>query len=477
MSAMRLPPRAVAGLVAITLAGVALLILTAPSDRTLSLVFETDRQYDAAVNYLKRWTRRHPDDYEARLHTADLQVMTVHPEDALRTLEKLADEWPRQPAVLRRLVDIEDSLLMVDATRAQLERLAQVTPGDQALLRRLADHYRWNGMTEPLLRTLLALVRTTAAPPERLELVDILQANRRYDELIAWLAPNIARMPEQVELRIALYEAYARSGRTRQALAELRRLIDLAPERLELLRDWADALAAQGRIDDAVALYRQRIARAGAPAQAEALRRELDDLYGAEIERRLLASDRAGAVRLARAQVAAAPFDVGLRLALADLYGASADQVAVRELQDLVARAPTDLVARRALAQAFEWTNQPAGALEQYRFLARSGGNDGDREELVRLLLDAEQGPEALAVAHKLRPSPEHRHLLGLAAHAAHQWDIAIVELLAWTAQHPDDQAAWQALVEAATESGRPDLALRALGHVRHKEAARKVEG
>lgn len=465
MSGPRLPPRAAAGLGAISAVAVGLLILSAPSDYTLSVVFESDRQFEPAVAYLDRWTRHHPADYDARLHLADLELMTVHPEAALRTLEALAHERPRQPEVLRRLVAVEDSLLMVDETLAQLERLAKLTPDDPALLRRLADHYRWKGMTEPLLRTLLALVRTTVAPPERLELVDILQANRRYDQLIAWLAPHIAEMPEQVELRVALYEAYARSGRTREALAELERVVALAPERLDLLRDWADVLAAQGRFADAVALYRERIARA--PGQATELEHELEDLYGAEIERHLVTGDRAGAVALSREQIASAPLDVRLRLELADLYGASADQVAVAELSELVTRAPRDLVARRALAQAFEWAERPAGAVEQYRFVARNGGDDRDRVELVRLLLDAEQGPEALDVAQRLTPTLEHRYLVGLAAHAAHRWELAIPELVAWTAHHTDDRAAWQALVEAATESGRPDLALVALGHAR----------
>lgn len=512
MTDLRFPVRAALGLGATAVVGVLALLLTFPSTKTLAQMFESDGQLDVATQYSQKWIAEHPSDYEARLHTADLLLMSVHPEQALRTLEAMAASWPDDPQILRRLVDIEDSLLLVDETLPHLERLAALAPGDPGVLRRLADHYRWKGLSQPLLATLLKLVRLHDAPDERAELVDTLLSNRQYETLIAWLSPNVDKLPDPVEMRLALYEAYLRTHRLDEATAQLTRVLELAPERVELLSDVADHLVERGLFDQAVALYRQRIDRD--PRHARRFQAELNELYESRAESLAQAGQLDAAVALYRVRISRAPLDVALRLELAELYGARATDVAVAELRDVLARAPTSVEAwvalgeryswkddlaraikayqqaarlapgdraiRRALAQNLAFADRDAEAIEEYRRLVLASGDEVDREALVELYLDADRGADALAEAKKMAASARRGYLVGLAAVAAQDYTLALPELVTWTDRQPSDLRAWRALLECATALDNADLALVALRQVERLErrghAARRPE-
>ncbi len=498
MTHIRLPPRATLGLGAVAVAGVLALALTVPSQRTLSLVFEADGQIDTATGYLVAWDQRHPLDYQARLHTADLQLLTVHPHEAVATLEAMARDWPDDRQVLQRLVEVEDSMLMVDETLPHLQRLAAVAHDDPAVLHRLTDLYRWKGMSEPLLDTLRKLVRVEDAPDERAELTDILLSHGRYDDLVAWLSPVVDGAPAAIDLRLALYEAYLRTQRFEQAAAELKQILAVEPDRVDLLRPVAEYLVSRGLFDQAVALYRERIDRQ--PRDARRFAAELNDLFESHAEE-LAASGRTDeAIRLYRNRIAHAPTDVQLRLELSELYGKRDAEVAISELKQLLALAPDsaegwtalaeryswreqldDAVAayrralrlqphnravERALAQHLLWSDHAEEAIRVYQELIKTGGDNTDRAALIELLIDDERGAEALAEAEKLDDRPQHRYLVALAAHAAGDDKRALPELLDWTHRQGGDLRAWQAIVECATALDEPDLALVALRRV-----------
>jgi tetratricopeptide (TPR) repeat protein len=509
MTELRIPARAAWGLAATASASVLALWLTFPSDRTLGLMFENDGQIDTASQFLQTWNRHHPVDYESRLHTADLLVMTVHPEQAVRALEDMARDWPNDAQILRRLVEIEDSLLMVDETLVHLERLAVAAPRDPDVLRRLADHYRWKGRAEPLLQTLLKLVRLEDAPDERAELIDTLLSNRRYEDLIAWFSPGIDEAPQPVEQRLALYEAYIRTDRLDEATAQLEHVLELAPDRIEYLRPIADRLVERGLFEQAVALYKERIDRE--PRTARQYQVELDELFEAHGEQLVEKGQLKDAVKRYRDRIARAPLDVHLRLELAGLYGGRANEVAVGELEQLLRLAPTSVegwvalaehqswrdklgeavkayrqalhlapanrAIRRALAQHLQWSDRQAEAIEQYRVLAGPGGDDVDREALFDMLLEAEQGREALTLAEHMSPTPRHRYLVALAAHAAGDNQRALPELLEWTHHETKDVRAWTAVLEAATALDEPDLALTALRRLQSLKRGAQKEG
>ena len=501
MTRVRLPARAALGLLAVAVSGVGALAITVPSERTLSVVFEADGQTETATRYLVEWGRRHPEEYFARLHTADLQLLSVHPEQALRTLEEMAVEWPRDKTVLMRLVDVEDSLLLVDETRVHLERLAQVAPNDPATLRRLADLYRWKGLTEPLLATLRALVRLTDDADERAELIDVLLAGKRYADLIAWLKPEVEHAPNAIDLRLALYEAHLRTGEVEKAAAQLKEVLKLQPERVELLRPVAENLIARGMFDQAVALYRERIDRQ--PRDAHRFQAELNDLYETHAEELVHEGKLTDAQALYRDRIARAPNDVALRLELSELYGKRAAEVAIQELKQLLHHAPdsfegwvalaeryswreqlkdaiasyrqahrlkpNDRAVHRALAQHILWNNQSDDAIAEYRLLAAS--DLVDREALVEVLVDEDRASEAVVEVAKLPPSPRQRYLDALVAHAVGDDQRALPMLVEWTKSGGGDERAWQAIFECATALDDPELAVQALKQVQKLKA------
>ena len=505
---IRLPRRAALGLAAVAASGLAALALTVPTQRTLSMVFEADGQIETATGYLVDWDRRHPLDYDARLHTADLQLLTVHPQEALATLQAMAHDWPDDRQVLERLVSVEDSLLLVDETLDALEKLAVASHDEPAVLHRLVDLYRWKGMTEPLLSALRKLVLVEDAPDERAELIDILLSHARYDELIAGLGPAVGRAPGAIDLRLALYEAYLRTGRFEQAAEQMKQVLEVQPERVELLRPVAEYLVKRGLFDEAVALYRERIDRQ--PRDARRFQAELNDLFESHAEELVRTGKTEEAVRLYRGRIARAPTDLQLRLELAELYGKRSTEVAVTELKQLLqlqpgsveawlalaerqswrgqlgesvaayrkvlALEPKNRAARRSLAQHLLWTDHPDDAIREYRVLIAEGGEPADHEALIDLLIDDERGQEALAEAQKLEPTPRHKYLLALALHATGDDKRALPELIEWTRKEGGDVRAWQAIVECATSQDDPDLALQALRRVQALKRQRKED-
>jgi tetratricopeptide (TPR) repeat protein len=511
MTDVRLPARAVLGLFTVAGAGVLALVLTFPSTRSLAQMFESDGQIDVATQYEREWIREHPGDYDARLHTADLLMMTVHPEQALVELESMTRDWPRDPDVLRRLVDVEDSLLLVDETLPHLERLRALVPSDTRILHRLADHYRWKGMTAPLLVTLRDLTRQENAPEERAELIDTLLSSQQYDTIIAWLSPNVDDAPDPVELRLALYEAYVREHRLDEATEQLRRVLALAPERVEYLRDIAEHLVERGMFDDAVALYRQRID--SDPRHARSFQLELNELYDSHADDLVQAGNLAEAVKIYRQRIDKAPTDVSLRLDLAELYGPRSTAVAIAELKALLRVAPSaadawaalgerytwqndfanaiksyleadrlspaDRAIKRALAQSFAFAERIPEAIAQYQKLIAAADDDVDKEALIELYLDADNGAPALALAERLRSPARRRYFVGLTAVAAEDYERALPELTAYVEQDGSDLRAWRALLRCATALDAADLALRALRQVQaleRRDAKKKRE-
>jgi tetratricopeptide (TPR) repeat protein len=252
-----------------------------------------------------------------------------------------------------------------------------------------------------------------------------------------------------------------------------------------------------GKFKDAVALYRQWLERL--PGQAIRLKHELRELYDTEAELLARAGKLKEAVALYRELIAEAPTDVQLRLDLADLYGRRGVLVAIEELKQLLRLAPDSREARLALAQQYEWADQTEraiatykeslarepnnrplrrtlaerlvwidrtdDAIAQYRRLIDQAPEDVDREALVQLLIDTDQASEAFDEALKLKPTPQHHYLLGLAALAAHELDVAAPVIRAWAESHPDDLGAWEALVDCAAAMDDSSLALTALRH------------
>jgi tetratricopeptide (TPR) repeat protein len=507
--AIHLPARVAWRLAAAAAAGFFALALIFPTERTIGRIFEADGQLEIATEYYEAWNRRYPNDFESRWHTAELLLQTADPERARAALDAMARDWPDDPRILARLVEVEDSQLRVDRVIPRLEALAAARPQDPRVLRRLADHYRWFGMDEELILALRRLITLGDSPDERTELIDILLAKRRYDDIIAIFSRDIDKMPNPVDAHLALVQAFVRTGRVDEAIAELEILIQLEPGRLEHLRELADQLVAQDRFDEAIGLYRARI---DADPRNPALNGELADLYETAIDRMMASGQRTEALLLFRKRIAIEPTDVSLRLAFADMHGKNTHRVAIAELEELLrlaprkvagwsalgerrswahdlpgaiaayqralALAPDDAEARRALAQHLLWTHREADAMAQYRLLVDGPGNATDRAALVEILLDRELGKEALAYARGLRSagaSLRQRRLFGLAAGAADECALALPALQYATRHNRDDVEAWYTLGQCATRLDKPEEALEALRHSQRIRRGRRV--
>lgn len=516
MAEYRLPRSAWQTLAATAAAGILAIVLCAPSERLIGAMFEADGQFELAAHYLLRWGHRYPRDYDARFRAADLMVKTVHPERAVAVLEEMARDFPRDPRILSRLVEIEDSQLNVAAATAGLVRLAQLAPEDAKVQKRLADQHRWDGDMERLVQRLRHLLTLGDFPAERAELADLLLSAERYEDLIAWFGKDLERRDAPVGARLALADAYLRTGRIDQAMAQLEEVLRLAPDlsnqpnqpnqpnnQMDQLRELARLLTDRGRFDEAVSLYRRRIAAAPQGPGAQGLNRDLGELYEDYAEQLARQGRRRQAVALLRARVAQEPTSVALRLALADLHGRRVNRVAVAELRDLVRLAPRSLEAhlalaerlgwigdmngavaalsealalapraraeeiRRMLARHLLWANRGEEAAAHYRALAEQTGAPADLAVLADLLLDLGHAEEALQSARALRERdpqrPQGRRLFARAAMAAGRFREARQELLWWTAHAPDDPTGWQLLAQCETELGHPDEALAAV--------------
>lgn len=494
---IRLPRSVWLNLVQIFVAGALVLALIFPLEHALGRIFEADGQLEAATRYYQSWNKKHPNDYESRWHTAELLLATVNPAQALLEMESMAADWPGDPKVLERLVEIEDSLLHVRQVIPRLEALAEVVPDDVEVLQRLCDHYRWFGDTEKLIETLGTLVRLSDLPDERAEFLEILLANRRYEEIIKFYIAYMDTMPNEYEARLALYEAYVRTGRLDIAIVELERAFAIDPSKVEVLEELRDQLMLQGRWQDAIALYRDRLATD--PGNAK-LRSELSEMYQ-------ITSDQfatSGETDLARAQfrrrIELAPSDLSLRLEFAGMFaGREEGAVAIAEIESLLkedgnhpgawlalaerhswanhpsdaaraygkvhAQSPNDLAVRRKLASHLVWAERGEEAIEHYRIILKTGGNLADRTTLVDLLLDKNLASEAYRLAKPLlsAPTARNRQLFAFAAAGAGQCQEALPQLSWITSRQPENRDAWESLYDCATLEKDPAKALRAV--------------
>ncbi|MHB8878054.1 MAG: tetratricopeptide repeat protein [Myxococcaceae bacterium] len=498
---VHLPGRVYAALGATAVVGTLALALTYPNDRLVGAMFETDGELETAVRFYRSWTAKYPKDYEARRHTADLLLQAASPAEAIAVLEEMARDWPDRVELIERLVEVEESLLRMEAVLPRLESLARLKPDDPKTLRKLADHYRWFGKTEPLVKTLLHLVHVAEAPDERSEVVDILLANRRYDELIAFVLEEVKAKPDQVEPRLALYEAYLRSDRTELAFEQLRQVMLLDPRSLEHLQEYGEQLVKLGRIEEAIKAFEARLST---DPTNPALRKELGDLYD-EWAVQLKAQGKLDELlRLFRKRIADDPTNLELRLEFADLHGKRATEVAVAELREVAKLLPRSVEVwlaigerlgwlgrmgeavqaiekakdlkpesaevRRALARHLDWAGRGPEALTLFREVIALNPTVEDRATFTDLLLDAGLEEEALAQAQALVKSAPaviaHQEVLARTALAMDDCQTAIVPLRVLSRVRSQELSVWSQRGICAKKLGYDEEAVQALGEV-----------
>lgn len=496
---LTVPLRTKASLAGMLVVGSAALALTYPTDLTISRMFESEGDYESAITYLERWTRKYPRDYGARWHAAELMTMTVQPQRAIAALSEMRTEWPDDVRIVRRIAHIEESLLRVDEALPSLEAMAALSPDDPALIRQLADVNRWFGRQEALLENLLQLVSLGSYPEEQEELVDTLLAQERYRELIDVLTaqpPEVQATRPSLE---ALHEAYRRSGRKEAALAILWKLLEREPRQVEDVLMAGELLEELHREDEAIAFYEEHLQRW--PHQ-RMLRRELRDLFATRREQLLAEGESERAIALLRREIALDPTNLSLRLELGYLHGEErSTEVAIRELRNLsqlVPRsvqvwrelgirlgwlerhheavealerahelAPDDLELHRELANHALWAEELDLALAYFKSLVAAGGTQEDVLTLWEVATYVDDAQTALEAALELvRVAPQslkHQKLLASAALEAERCDLAVEPLRRVTRSVPNDVVAWAELAKCAQTLGLKEDIARAI--------------
>ncbi|MBL4634201.1 MAG: tetratricopeptide repeat protein [Kofleriaceae bacterium] len=493
---IRLPRAVWFNLVIIGMGGLLILALMFPFEYTLGRIFEADGQLVEATKYYQRWNEKHPEDYKSRWHTAELLLTTVNPAEALTTMEAMAKDWPDDSKILARLVEIEDSLLHVERVIPRLEALLAASPDDPGVLIRLSDHYRWFGDDKKLIDNLSRIVRMGDFPDERAEFLEILLANRQYDKLIEFYNNNMDTMANPLEARLALYEAYLRSGKVDEAIEELTLALALDPTRVDLLRELGDQLVTMNRWRDAIDLFKDRLTQD--PGNKE-MRAQLSEMYEITADQLRLSGQTKEAREQFYERVQLNPRSLALRLEYAELHGSKESLVAIVELTALLKLAPKNSDAWLALAERYSWSEQPEKAAEAYekvhgfkpnnikvhrlwanhllwakktkeavvqmRAIVAGAGTIADRVLLVEHLMDEGKEDEAFKVAGPLQRSENmvQRRVFAFLAVGAGRCSDAIPSLAWVTARRPKDGEAWYSLYECATTEGKPELALRAL--------------
>jgi tetratricopeptide (TPR) repeat protein len=131
------------------------------------------------------------------------------------TIAPLTEDW------------LERANRIIDANKriAFLESAVEENPDDMRLKLRLADEYlaqkRWKQgaqLLEEILKTKdeLSLMR---------KLVEAYEHLRRYDQVITTLQKILAKIPDDMELRLRLAELLEKKGRTKEAIGEYTRML------------------------------------------------------------------------------------------------------------------------------------------------------------------------------------------------------------------------------------------------------------
>jgi tetratricopeptide (TPR) repeat protein len=377
--------------------------------------------------------------------------------------------------VVQRLAEIEDGRLDVARSMHWTEVLVDIEPDNPALLRRLADAYRWFGRSDDQVRMLERALELASNEDDHHELIDLLLARRRYDELIRFYSAYAAKRPDAIEPHLGLFQAYLRSGKKEQALAELDQVVRRHPQ-----GDQRSELA--------------------------------EEFFELRVQQLLSKGDFTSAVEVFKTRIAADPTNLALRLHFASIYGKREDEVAAAELKKLVALVPGSGPAWKAYAQRLSWISRPkeaaeafaravellpsdpaihrgladslsaidrrAEALEQFRWLENKGvATNADRREMLALLSDLGKTDEALSIAlEQIHRAPGQKEAYRILAHAAihaKRCDRAYVALRQATERFPKDAEFWSLYGLCAKELSRTSEALDALGRASklHKEA------
>jgi cellulose synthase operon protein C len=240
------------------------------SARVLSLIDMQERKPEDARKRYEQLLAKDPKNEQLLLALAELLVITRRPPDEVKAaIDRAiaADPASVQPRLAligyyMRLPDRKAALAAAQAARSAL-------PNDPQVVELLGAAQLASGDAPLALETFKQLVQMQ--PQNAQALMRLAQAQmvlKDYDAGIDSLRRALAVEPEQEQIWVSMTRAYFLSGRANDALAEARKLQKQYPDRPLGYALEGEVYAAQKKWTEAVAAYREGLARKGIPVLA-----------------------------------------------------------------------------------------------------------------------------------------------------------------------------------------------------------------
>ena len=419
-----------------------------------------------ALQVFRATLAAHPGSAAAHYFKAQTEAATLDFDTALADLENAAAAEPGD-ALAADIGELRGRLLVRVGQREQAlevwNKLLTDRPNDLELYENLVVIQAEEGLFEPAVATLDTLIERTNDPQKKIARQlwrgDLLQQNGQKDDALAayeaalhqvgsggWLERQVLAQIEQVYRREQEISAF------------VKRLDELAkdhPERLELGRRRARLLGELGRTDDAIAQWKSVLERA--PGDRE-LKAAFADVL-AEADKTEEAATLVQALRDDR------PDDGELRLRLASLYKKlNRDDDAVAEVRGFYDLGNRELTPGIRAIRTLERLTLNSAAEALARELAQARADEpGATETLAELLFRLDKKDEATALWTGLAQDASDATGLLSATRALSSRGLstpALDALLGRVDDFPNDPELRAAIADAALRDNRPAVAV-----------------
>ena len=391
---------------------------------------------DAVIEAMLTYVDQHPQDLNRRQQLADRLLREGRVDAARLHLEKLREQRPNSPQLLRQLATLYDWTQRPEAALNAYEQLVRLRPNDPTLHRELARRYRW---TDQLGKSIEHLERLVELQPEDLsatfELAQLHLWANRPDRARPLLLDLLETSPSNLAARRLLANLYFWTNQPAQGIDQLEWIVADHPwdldtrEQLAQHYFWTNQ-PARGldqlevilqQAPDRDSLRHELMQRAFAHDQAERGLHHLEVLverHPADVPlRRMLAERYLWVDRLAENieqlehLLAHIPADTTVRRALAErLFATNQPERGLHHLEVLVNQHPTDRSLRSALTTRYTDLGRTDAALEQYRwFVEHPPAPSGMNTRFLQSLLWTQQYAEVIAYGEPmLAATPDH---------------------------------------------------------------------
>lgn len=314
--------------------------------------------FDHAIEEYEKALKLDPDNSDILVNLGAACLQKGLSERAVKLLTAALAKNPGNSLVLYNLGKAYLYREQYEDALSVFQKALSVLPDDNDIKKLIYKTLRLMGRYRESVEIMLALLDTAASDAAALlELAGDLKMLERYDEALEIFRRASTVACDSVAPLRGIYECQLRLGNREKAMTALKRAIMIEPFNQSLLVDLADLYLADGRIQDAVDVVNRGMETVPEPTQ---LREKYD-----EMARRLpVLKKKAGAANMSSRQ---SPFETEVFNVLDGLYdGRIRLDVAVKELDSLRAREPSDLLIADELANLLFQARQFDRAAEIY---------------------------------------------------------------------------------------------------------------